>query len=123
MSTREPDPHYPSLPYLQMYRQAMKGIHDYLIKKTSKKGITYISPLTPTPGTKGVMTWKSGNRQEHLVCFLAGSLMLGATTVHSATGRVSVPPRKDELTVEGWKDWDAGVDLLEGCMRTHETKT
>ncbi|KAK1224643.1 mannosyl-oligosaccharide alpha-1,2-mannosidase [Marasmius sp. AFHP31] len=109
--------------YKDMYRQAMQGIHDHLVKKTAKKGLTYIAPLTPKPGPKGVITWQNGNRQEHLVCFLAGSLMLGATTVHSTTGKVSVPPARGELSKEGWRDWNTGIELLEGCMRTHETRT
>ncbi|KAJ8095049.1 mannosyl-oligosaccharide alpha-1,2-mannosidase [Marasmius tenuissimus] len=109
--------------YKDMYSQAMQGIHNHLVKKTAKKGLTYIAPLTPKPGPKGVLTWQNGNRQEHLVCFLAGSLMLGATSVHSTTGKVSVPPTRDELSKDGWRDWNTGVELLEGCMRTHETRT
>jgi hypothetical protein len=58
------------------------------------------------------------------VCFLAGSLMLGATTAGARVrGSVSVPPRADELTEIGKRDWDTGLALLEGCMETHKTAT
>lgn len=50
--------------------------------------------------------------------------MLGATTAGARTaGAVSVPPRPDELTKTGQRDWDTGVELLEGCMETHRTAT
>jgi endoplasmic reticulum Man9GlcNAc2 1,2-alpha-mannosidase len=54
--------------------------------------------------------------------------MLGATTVHTtkaakARGKVSVPPKKEELTAPGWRDWEVGKELIETCMRTHETAT
>jgi mannosyl-oligosaccharide alpha-1,2-mannosidase len=67
-------------------------------------------------------TWDLNHKQDHLVCFLAGSLMLGATTAGSR-GAVSVPPKMDELTRSGQRDWKTGVELLEGCMATHETAT
>ncbi|KAL0566108.1 mannosyl-oligosaccharide alpha-1,2-mannosidase, partial [Marasmius crinis-equi] len=102
--------------FKEMYTQAMQGIHDKLVKKTKKRGLTYMAHLVPSSGVKGVTTWREGNRQEHLICFLAGSLMLGATTVHTTSSfkPVSVPPRREELTKTGWRDWNTGVGLLEG---------
>ncbi|KAJ7259901.1 glycoside hydrolase family 47 protein [Mycena rebaudengoi] len=109
--------------YKKMYEDAMKGLHDRLVQKTSKKQLTYIAELVP----RGVADWKTSwdlqHKQDHLVCFLAGSLMLGAVTT-GATGRVvSVPPRPNELSKTGHRDWKTGVDLLEGCMETHKTST
>lgn len=51
--------------------------------------------------------------------------MLGAVTSGSQNGRhsVSVPPRPAELTDRGLRDWKTGIDLLEGCMSTHDTQT
>lgn len=58
--------------------------------------------------------------------------MLGATTVHAlhqrphATphgGGVSVPPRMEELTATGRRDWEMGMGLLEGCLDTLKTET
>ncbi|KAF9266725.1 seven-hairpin glycosidase [Marasmius fiardii PR-910] len=109
--------------YKKMYEDAMQGIHENMIRKTPKKELTYISQLSPTYMVKGVVKWHNGNRQEHLVCFLAGSLMLGATTTGAVSKTVSVPPLAEELTAKGRRDWSTGTSLLESCMRTHETAT
>ncbi len=37
-------------------------------------------------------SWRLTPKQDHLVCFLGGSLMLGATRTGVVTDRVSVPP-------------------------------
>ncbi|KAF7340482.1 alpha-1,2-Mannosidase [Mycena venus] len=109
--------------YLKMYEDAMQGIHDHLVHKTPTRKLTYIAELIPK-GANWRTTWDLNHKQDHLVCFLAGSLMLGATTAGARTGVVvSVPPKMDELTKKGQRDWKTGVDLLEGCMATHETAT
>jgi hypothetical protein len=55
------------------------------------------------------------------VCFLGGSLLLGATT--GAAGAVSVPPRTEQLTDAGRRDWRTGAELVRTCMATHNTRT
>lgn len=69
--------------------------------------------------------WEPASKMEHLACFLAGSLMLGATTAHlrDPAARASVPPRMDELTPQGQRDWATGAAFLDACMDTHNTKT
>ena len=62
-------------------------------------------------------------KQDHLVCFLGGSLMLGATTTESIASPVSVPPLASELTESGQKDWKLGFELINTCMNTYETAT
>jgi len=47
--------------------------------------------------------------------------MLGA--VSSTAGPVSVPPRADELPEHAKRDWQTGVELVETCMKTHDTQT
>ncbi|KAJ6559325.1 glycoside hydrolase [Mycena sp. CBHHK59/15] len=103
--------------YKKMYEDSMQGIHDNLL--------TYIAELYQ----KAVLTgkreaepssWDVQHKQDHLVCFLAGSLMLGATTTGALTGVVSVPPKMDELSPTGQRDWNTGAELLEGCMATHK---
>ncbi|KAJ7473984.1 glycoside hydrolase family 47 protein [Mycena latifolia] len=109
--------------YLKMYEDAMQGIHDHLVQKTPTRKHTYIAELSPK-GADWRTSWTIQHKQDHLVCFLAGSLMLGATTAGARTpGAVSVPPRMDELTKTGQRDWNTGVELLEGCMETHRTAT
>jgi len=58
------------------------------------------------------------HKQDHLVCFLGGSLLLGATE-----GRASVPPDMQKFVSRDARDWDAGVELIKTCMKTHETAT
>jgi len=36
---------------------------------------------------------------------------------------VSVPPRADELSDLGRRDWTTGIELIRTCMATHDTKT
>ena len=57
------------------------------------------------------------------MCFLGGSLMLGAVTAEALADNVSVPPRPDELTEAGQRDWLTGVELVKTCMATHDTQT
>ena len=49
--------------------------------------------------------------------------MLGAVTSGAHTLPVSVPPRPGQLTATGKRDWHTGVELIETCMRTHDTAT
>ncbi|CAK5278940.1 unnamed protein product, partial [Mycena citricolor] len=111
--------------YLQMYEDSMQGINDHLLKRTPG-GVSYIAELLRSPGKDWKNSWTPSPKQEHLACFLAGSLMLGATRVHLRPGvsRASIPPNLDEeLTLTGRRDWMNGVRILDGCMDTHKTKT
>ncbi|KAJ6505374.1 glycoside hydrolase [Mycena sanguinolenta] len=111
--------------YLQMYSDAMQGVHDHLIYKTPRDHLTYIAELLPLSKSDWKNSWVSQPKQEHLICFMAGSLMLGATTAHRRhfNEAVSVPPRMEELTAVGQRDWETGVAFLETCMDTHKTAT
>ncbi|KAJ7128826.1 glycoside hydrolase [Mycena crocata] len=113
--------------YLQMYTDAMQGVHDHLVQRTPRHNLTYIAELVPLgwDDWKNSSSWSTGAKQEHLACFLAGSLLLGATTVHTVdpTAQISVPPRMEQLTPTGQRDWVTGLAYLEGCMDTHKTAT
>ncbi|KAJ7020380.1 glycoside hydrolase family 47 protein, partial [Mycena alexandri] len=104
--------------YLQMYTDAMRGVQEHMVQRSPWKGHTYITELVPVPGRDD---W-TGAKQDHLACFLAGSLMLGATR-NLQHLRASVPPQQTELTAEGRRDWKVGLALLEGCMDTTKTLT
>jgi hypothetical protein len=67
--------------------------------------------------------WRLIPKQDHLVCFLGGSLMLGATTSGALVDHVSVPPLPFELSAQGQRDWLTGVELIKTCMATHDTQT
>ncbi|OAX39217.1 glycoside hydrolase [Rhizopogon vinicolor AM-OR11-026] len=111
------------LVYRDMYDTAMTGIHDVLVKRGLSTKLLYIAELNPERSGQGSIGWRLVPKQDHLVCFLGGSLMLGATTSGALVDHVSIPPRLDELTGQGERDWLTGVELINTCMATHDTQT
>ncbi|KAI0030615.1 glycoside hydrolase [Vararia minispora EC-137] len=109
--------------YRDMYSDAVQGVQDYLVQRSMTSGLLYTSELIPERAPGGQIAWRQVPKQDFLVCFFAGTLMLGATRAHALTGTVSVPPRKEELTDAGARDWAVGVGLLETCLATHDTQT
>jgi len=101
--------------YRQMYDRAMDAIHDNLFRRTPKHNLLYTIEVRPTRDPRtGQPQWVTDPKQDHLVCFLGGSLLLGATEAH---GRL--PP-----AFEGYRrDWKSGLDLIQTCMSTHRTAT
>lgn len=79
--------------------------------------------VAPTHFGVSQRSWRLTPKQDHLVCFLGGNLMLGAVTTGAHNGSVSVPPRMSELTEQGQRDWNTGVALVQTCMDTHDTAT
>ncbi|KAK8970280.1 Mannosyl-oligosaccharide 1,2-alpha-mannosidase MNS3 [Platanthera guangdongensis] len=62
------------LKYLyDMFMEAMKGVKQFLVRKSIPKGLVFIGELPY--GSKGSFSPK----MDHLVCFLPGTLALGAT--------------------------------------------
>ena len=49
--------------------------------------------------------------------------MLGATRTGALVHPVSVPPKPEELSEKGKRDWKTGVELIQTCMHTHDTAT
>ncbi|KAH8094676.1 glycoside hydrolase [Cristinia sonorae] len=112
------------LVYRDMYDDAMNGVHQHLIQKSYKAGLIYISELIPEHNRMGSdITWRLSPKQDHLVCFFGGSLMLGATVTGAINPPVSIPPQQHEFTEQGWRDWNTGKGLTETCVKTHDTAT
>ncbi|KAI0326772.1 glycoside hydrolase [Cubamyces sp. BRFM 1775] len=109
--------------YQHMYDFAIRGVQDHLIKKSETARLTYTSELIPERDRSGKVTWRLVPKQDHLVCFFGGSLMLGAVTTGAAVHPVTTPPQAKQLTPSGLRDWKTGYELIETCMRTHETAT
>ena len=57
-------------------------------------------------------------QQDHLVCFLGGSLLLGVTE-----GDGPIPPNLRKFTAAELRDWTNGIGLIRTCMETHKTLT
>jgi mannosyl-oligosaccharide alpha-1,2-mannosidase len=107
--------------FREMYQDSIDAIRDHLIGKGLNTGLTYTLELIPARQMDGQMAWRLSPKQDHLVCFLGGSLMLSATTTGSLP--VSTPPLASELTKAGQKNWKLGVELINTCMDTYETAT
>ncbi|KIO29737.1 glycoside hydrolase family 47 protein [Tulasnella calospora MUT 4182] len=110
-------------PYREMYEDAMNSIHELLFKRTPIQNLLYTAELEPNSYTRStefdMRTWHVSPKQDHLVCFLGGSLMLGATEAWA-----SVPPVLYNLPrANARRDWDNGKALIETCMETHNTAT
>ncbi|KAF9235130.1 glycoside hydrolase family 47 protein [Melanogaster broomeanus] len=109
--------------YREMYDTAMTGIHNHLLQLSTSSNMLYTAELIPEAGRQGELGWRLVPKQDHLVCFLGGSLMLGATTSGAVVDHVSVPPLPHELSEQGKRDWLTGVELIKTCMATHDTQT
>ncbi|KAJ7672728.1 glycoside hydrolase family 47 protein [Mycena rosella] len=109
--------------YREMYSDAMDAVHKHLIKKSVGSSMVYTSELIPERHPNGDISWRLTPKQDHLVCFFGGSLMLGATTTGALVHPVSIPPRPEELSEAGKRDWKTGVNLIKTCMDTHDTAT
>ncbi|KII94300.1 glycoside hydrolase family 47 protein [Plicaturopsis crispa FD-325 SS-3] len=109
--------------YREMYDDTMTAIHNHLIQKSIATNSIYTAELIPERNEKGEVSWRLTPKQDHLVCFLGGSLMLGATTTGAIVHPVSIPPKADELSAQGMRDWKTGVELIKTCMDTHDTAT
>ncbi|KAB5593388.1 Mannosyl-oligosaccharide alpha-1,2-mannosidase [Ceratobasidium theobromae] len=106
--------------YRMMYDDAMEAIRTNLLMTTPTNKIVHTGELQPTrSGGYQQHEWKLVPKQDHLVCFLGGSLLLGVTD----GGRMSVPPNTSKFNKREMADWNMGVKLIEGCMKTHETAT
>ncbi|KAH8119714.1 glycoside hydrolase [Phellopilus nigrolimitatus] len=109
--------------YREMYSESMDAINKHLVQQSTTSSLIYTAELLPERKSGNDMLWHLVPKQDHLVCFLGGSLMLGATTAGALVEEVSVPPRPAELSPEGRRDWRVGVELIHTCMETHKTAT
>ncbi|KAL7577762.1 hypothetical protein ACA910_010521 [Epithemia clementina (nom. ined.)] len=57
--------------YREMYDKAIQGMHDSLLQKSTPSGLTYIADSN---------NGQLDHKMDHLVCFMGGSLALGAYT-------------------------------------------
>ncbi|KAJ2916907.1 hypothetical protein MD484_g3531, partial [Candolleomyces efflorescens] len=109
--------------YRQMYQETMDAVRTTLLRKGVNKGNIYTFELIPDRQPDGGMNWRLYPKQDHLVCFLGGSLMLGAVRSRAFVDKVSVPPRAEELSDVGKSEWALGYELVETCVDTYDSPT
>ncbi|KAF8155035.1 glycoside hydrolase [Mycena galopus ATCC 62051] len=109
--------------YRDMYDDSMQAIHTNLIEISARRKLTFTAEIHPKRTHNKQIAWVRTLKQDHLVCFFGGSLMLGATTAGALESPpwVSVPPKFAELSEVGQRDWTTGVNLVETCVDTYRT--
>jgi endoplasmic reticulum Man9GlcNAc2 1,2-alpha-mannosidase len=113
------------LVYLDMYQTAMYGIKAHLIKQSPKRKLLHTGEIHPRM-LRGVPRpmFLYVPKQDHLVCFLGGSYMLGALNVQEKKPRRQViprayPPVLREFSDLAKEDWNVGHELIKTCVDTY----
>lgn len=109
--------------YRDMYDRAMAGIKKSLIRESvfQKPPLLFTTEVQPfQPNPKERHTFRLIPKQDHLVCFLGGSLMLGATESQSP-----IPPTSlkelGQRQAAALEDWSVGHELIRTCVETYKT--
>lgn len=102
--------HSSNLTYLyDMYEEAMRGVRHLLVRKSIPKGLVFVGELPYGP--KGAFSPK----MDHLVCFLPGTLALGATK-----GITKEKAMKENLlTFEDLENLKLAEDLAKTCFEMY----
>ncbi|XP_010279652.1 PREDICTED: mannosyl-oligosaccharide 1,2-alpha-mannosidase MNS3 [Nelumbo nucifera] len=99
-----------NLKYLHdMYEEAMKGVRHLLVRKSVPKGLVFVGELPY--GSKGSFSPK----MDHLVCFLPGTLALGATK--GITKKKAM--EENLLTFEDLENLKLAEDLAKTCVEMY----
>lgn len=99
-----------SLKYLfEMYTEAMRGVKHLLVRKTVPNGLVFVGELPS--GRNGGFSPK----MDHLVCFLPGTLALGATK--GITKRKAL--ESNLLTDEDKENLQLAEDLAKTCVEMY----
>jgi len=105
--------------YRNMYDDAASGIHRNLITRTLTSGMMHTVEMFPQKGADDrSLTWRKLAKQDHLVCFIGGLFLLGATE-----GKGPIPPDITTFGENELRDWRNGIGMIKGCMETHRTLT
>ncbi|KAK6362723.1 mannosyl-oligosaccharide alpha-1,2-mannosidase [Orbilia blumenaviensis] len=95
--------------YAEMYHEAMRGVKKHLVKKSHPSGLTFIAELPLGVGTT------ISPKMDHLVCFMPGNILLGATngtTVSEARKSPNWGPREEE-------DLKLSKELMRSCYEMY----
>lgn len=99
-----------NLTYLHdMYEEAMKGVKHLLVRKSIPNSLVFVGELPFGP------TGAFSPKMDHLVCFLPGTLALGATK-----GQTKEKAMKDnKLTFEDLENLKLAEDLAKTCFEIY----
>ncbi|GAA6028046.1 hypothetical protein JCM8097_001846 [Rhodosporidiobolus ruineniae] len=100
--------------YKAMHDEAMGGIKSHLLKKSAVKGLVYTQELLPGRGQTGELELREVPKQDHLVCFLGASFLLGVTEA-----AVPLPVDESAFSESQFDDWYAGKAIIKTCVDTY----
>lgn len=104
--------------YRDMYEHAFNDIKSTLLGQFTgmEPPLLYTMELFPRRVQEQI-TWARRTKQDHLVCFLGGAMMLGAS-VH-ADGTLHPPYNASQATAAMQEDWRVGHELVRSCVHTY----
>lgn len=109
--------------YRDMYDRAMAGIKKHLLRQSifRKPPLVFTTEIAPyRRSAEEKFAFQLVPKQDHLVCFLGGSFMLGATESQDP-----IPPENlSELKIRqsaALEDWTVGHELIRTCVETYKT--
>ncbi|KAI5453329.1 mannosyl-oligosaccharide alpha-1,2-mannosidase [Naganishia albida] len=103
--------------YRDMYDQSMNGIKHLMVARTPREGIVHTLELAPRRGPDGSPNWYPLMKQDHLVCFIGGSFLLGITE----GGRKHINWKN--LDDRDRLDYLAGTGIIDSCLESYNTAT
>jgi hypothetical protein len=114
-----------------MYREAANGIKRHLLKLSEKSHLLYTAEIEPRFHRGGTQrpVFITVPKQDHLVCFLGGSYMLGAINRGSPLRNdddgdlhiMAYPPSSvEEFSPLAQEDWAVGHELIKTCVDTYQ---
>jgi mannosyl-oligosaccharide alpha-1,2-mannosidase len=93
-----------------MYQEAMNGVRHLLVKKSTPNGLVFVGELPYGPKSS------FSPKMDHLVCFLPGTLALGAT--RGITKKEAMA--KNLLTFDDLDNLKLAEDLAKTCFEMYE---
>jgi len=113
--------------YKEMYESAMEGIRQHLATSSPIDSSIWTYELVPAlhPHTRE-LGFRRIRKQDHLVCFFGGLLMLGVTNGHTypsyRDSKLAYLTPEEEDTDQ--QNWLFGEELIQSCMDTYlQSKT
>ncbi|SSD61384.1 related to Endoplasmic reticulum mannosyl-oligosaccharide 1,2-alpha-mannosidase [Saccharomycodes ludwigii] len=99
-----------STKFYDLYRGSMEGVKRHLVGKSEPHKLTYIGERV-----NGIHHSSLSPKMDHLVCFMGGLLMMGATEGNNITWSKK-QPWFDSVR---WEDWKLGAQITKTCYHMY----
>ena len=106
--------------YRDMYEHAFDAIKSELLglAEHTDPPMVHTTEIAPVP-MQGQLSWRRINKQDHLVCFLGGTMMLGAAA--NTSNALRAPRMRDGQPAASVEDWRVGHELIRTCVDTYRS--